>query len=66
MHLMVGLFRKFFWLVLFLISTLAFTTLFEHGTSNFAQNARLEVENFKKLIESRIARPKDESDKVAH
>ncbi len=35
-----ALLRALFWLAIFLISTFAFTVLFEHGTSNFADNAQ--------------------------
>ena len=66
MRPMFGLFRKVFWLALFLLSTFAFTVLFEHGTSNFQENARVEFENVKKLVNTQITRPKDESDKIAH
>jgi cobalamin biosynthesis protein CobD/CbiB len=63
---MFGLFRKAFWLVLFLLSTFAFTVLFEHGTANFQENARVEFQTLKKLVNAKVTRPKDESDKIAH
>jgi len=31
-----------FWVALFLVSTFAFTVLFEHGTSNYFSNANRE------------------------
>ena len=60
---MFGLFRKAFWLVLFVLSTFAFTVLFEHGTGNFQENARVEYQKLKKLVNTQLGRPKDESDK---
>ena len=56
-----ALIRKLFWVALFLVSTFGFVVLFDHGTTNYGQNARLEFEELKKLIHSDIK--KSDSDK---
>ncbi len=38
-----ALIRNIFWLTFFLAATFAFIVVFEHGTSNFAENAKKEV-----------------------
>lgn len=60
-----GILSKFFWLVVFLASTFAFTVLFEHGVTNYIDNAQKEWETLKKLYTSKIERKKDESDSPA-
>ena len=59
-----GLLRSLFWFVLFLAATFAFTVLFEHGPSNFPENAQKEFETLQKLYASKVERKKDESDKI--
>jgi hypothetical protein len=61
---MAWLFRKIFWLALFLCATFAFVVLFEHGTTNYLENARVEFQKLKQFIGSKIERPEDQSDKV--
>jgi len=41
-HTLMGLLRTLLWIGLFLVSTFAFTVLFEYGTGNFADNSRKE------------------------
>ena len=60
---MFALIRKLFWLVLFVVFTFCFVVLFDHGTSNFAENARLEIQELQKTF-GKINRPKDTSEKV--
>lgn len=38
-----GLIRNIFWIAFFLAATFAFIVLFEHGTSNFVDNAKKEI-----------------------
>ena len=38
-----GLIRNIFWIAFFLAATFAFIVLFEHGPSNFAENAKKEA-----------------------
>ena len=59
-----GLLRSLFWFALFLGATFVFTVLFEHGPSNFADNAQKEFETLQKLYASKVERKKDESDKI--
>lgn len=59
-----GLLRKLLWIVFFLISTLCFVVLFEHGTRDFPKNVKTELENIKKLYNAPTERKKDESDAV--
>jgi len=50
---MIGLLRKLFWIALFLIFTVVFVTLFEHGWTNadkFVKDFQTEMNNAKDLI----------------
>ena len=38
-----GLIRNIFWIVFFVAATFTFIVLFEHGPTNFADNAKKEV-----------------------
>jgi hypothetical protein len=60
-----ALIRKLFWLALFLVSTFGFVVLFEHGTTDFVKNAKIEFEGVKKICLTKLERKKDESDKAA-
>lgn len=60
-----ALIRKLFWFVLFLVSTFCFVVLFEHGTTDFVKNAKIEFEGAKKLCNLQLGHKKDESDKAA-
>lgn len=62
---MAWLFRKIFWFGLFLVATFCFVVLFEHGTTNYVQNAQTEFEKLQRLVNTQVVRKKDESDKVA-
>jgi len=59
-----GLIRSLFWFAIFLISTFAFTVLFEHGPTNYAANAQKEFDLLKKFYETKIERKGDQSDKL--
>jgi hypothetical protein len=59
-----GLLRFLFWAALFLVATFAFTVLFEHGPTDFMDNARKESETLRKMFETKVERKKDESDKL--
>ena len=59
-----GLIRSLFWFALFLAATFAFTVLFEHGTTNFSENAQKELTLLQNLYGKKIDRKKDESDKL--
>ncbi|HEX8372875.1 MAG TPA: hypothetical protein VF585_08855 [Chthoniobacterales bacterium] len=58
-----GLIRTLFWFALFLAATFAFTVLFEHGPSNYADNAKREIESLQRLYSAKIEK-KDSSNKV--
>ena len=45
-----GLFRNIFWIVFFIAATFAFIVLFEHGPSNFADNAKKEVDQLQVIF----------------
>jgi hypothetical protein len=63
---MFTLIRKIFWCALFLVFTLGFVTLFDHGfvtTTQFSTDARGEVNDLVALVRP-IQREKDNSDKV--
>ena len=59
-----GLIRTLFWFVVFVISTFAFTVLFEHGTTNYMVNAQREFDSLKKLYDQKVDRKGDQSDKI--
>jgi hypothetical protein len=64
---MFTLLRKLFWIALFLICTVGFVTLFDHGyvsNQQFTTDAKSEVHDFMQLVHP-IKRPKDTSDDLA-
>jgi hypothetical protein len=58
-----GLLRTLLWIGLFLVSTFAFTVLFEYGPGNFAKNSQKEwaslVAYFHKTVDGAPPKPKD-------
>ncbi len=44
-----GLIRLLFWVAIFVASTFAFTVIFEHGFTDFSGNAKMELDNLKKM-----------------
>jgi hypothetical protein len=61
---MLTLIRKLFWLSLFLIFTLGFVTLFDHGfvtSQKFSKDAQSEVSDLMQMVHP-IKRPPDTSD----
>ncbi|RYD73492.1 MAG: hypothetical protein EOP84_21445 [Verrucomicrobiaceae bacterium] len=60
-----GLIRTIFWFAVFVIATFAFTVLFEHGTTNYVQNAEREFSALKKQLDKKIDRKNAPSDEVA-
>ena len=59
-----ALIRNIFWLAVFLASTFAFTVLFEHGPTDFIQNAKKEADVLKQMMGAKPERRKDDSDKL--
>jgi hypothetical protein len=59
-----ALIRNLFWAAIFVASTFAFTVLFEHGPTDFVQNAKKEADVLKAMATGKPARKKDDSDKV--
>lgn len=59
-----GLIRTLFWFAVFVISTFAFTVLFEHGPTNYMANAEREFQTLKKFYETKVERKGDTSDQV--
>jgi predicted secreted protein len=65
---MMTLIRKIFWLALFVVSTLGFVTLFDHGyttTKKFTDDAATEVSELRALIRPSPT-PKDKSEEAFH
>ena len=65
---MMALLRKLFWVLLFLIFTIGFDTLFDHGyttTNQFVADAKGEMNEFIAIWRP-IQREKDHSDEVDH
>lgn len=59
-----ALIRKLFWTFIFVASTFAFTVLFEHGPTDYKENAKKEFQVLKEMATSKPARRKDESEKL--
>lgn len=59
-----ALIRNLFWIAVFLASTFAFTVLFEHGPTDFVQNAKKEADVLKQMVGAKPERRKDDSDKL--
>ncbi|MEI9894633.1 MAG: hypothetical protein WDN28_12285 [Chthoniobacter sp.] len=59
-----ALIRTLFWTAIFLASTFAFTVLFEHGPTDFVQNAKKEADVLKAMAGAKPERKQDASDKV--
>jgi hypothetical protein len=57
-----SLIRSLLWFALFLVSTFAFTVLFEHGTDNYFENAKKEKEYLQKMISSAPEKKKEGTD----
>ena len=45
-----NLIRSIFWIALFVASTFCFIVVFEHGFSNFGDNAKKEVQTLKTVF----------------
>jgi len=56
--------RSLFWFALFLACTFAFTVLFEHGPSDFQNNAKKEYDYLSQMVGAKPQKKKDESDKI--
>ena len=67
-----ALIRSLFWFAIFVVSTFAFTVVFEHGVSNFGGNAEVEFNLWRSTVEkwiggeSTVKRKQDTSDKIGH
>ncbi len=59
-----ALIRFLFWATIFLASAFVFTVLFEHGPTNFMENAKKERVALEALFGKKIERKPDESDKL--
>ena len=59
-----ALIRKLFWFTLFLVSAFAFTVLFEHGTTDYFENARKEYDYLSVMLGTKPQRKADESQKL--
>lgn len=59
-----ALIRIAFWGTLFVVSTFAFTVLFEHGPMNYFENARKEKETLTQMLGKKPERKADQSDKL--
>ena len=62
---MIALVRKAFWLAFFLVATVSFIVLFEHGTVDFKKNFQAEVNGFVKMIHTKPEKATDDSDAAA-
>lgn len=55
-----ALLRKLFWVILFVISTLAFVVLFEHGTTDFQANLVKQLQEARAFVEKSISGTKEQ------
>ena len=49
-----SLIRTLFWFTLFLTATFGFTVLFEHGTTNYFENAKKEADYLQKMFGMKV------------
>jgi hypothetical protein len=59
---MIALVRKAFWFAFFVAATISFVVLFEHGTVDFQNNFKAEVNGFIKLMHNPPKKAADTSD----
>ena len=59
-----ALIRFAFWGALFVLSTFAFTVLFEHGPMNYFEDAKKEKETLTAMFGKKVERKADGSDKL--
>lgn len=59
-----ALIRIAFWGTLFVLSTFAFTVLFEHGPANYFENAKKEKATLSAMFGKKPDRKSDTSDKL--
>ncbi len=59
-----ALIRFAFWGTLFVLSTFAFTVLFEHGPMSFFEDAKKEKETLAGMMGKKVERKADGSDKL--
>ena len=52
-----GLLRTLFWFGLFLVSTFAFTVLFEHGVSDFGTSSQKEWDSLVQYYNAKVNGP---------
>jgi hypothetical protein len=58
-----ALIRKLFWVSLFILSTMGFVVLFDHGTVDYVKNFKADFNQLVTLVKSQIPHKKDEGDK---
>ena len=59
-----GLLRMIFWFAIFLGATFVFTVIFEHGPTNFSENAKQEYVSLSKMFSGDLKAKPDGSDKL--
>lgn len=59
-----SLLRTIFWTAIFLGATFFFTVIFEHGPTNFSENAKKEAEAIQSMVNMKLEKPQDKSDKL--
>jgi len=61
---MIWLFRKLFWIALFLIATHGFLVLFEHGPANYVKNFQDDLYKYQSSFAPRPEPKKDDKHKT--
>ena len=59
-----SLLRTLFWTAIFLGATFFFTVIFEHGPTNFSENAKKEAETLKAMFGMKVEKRQDDSDRL--
>ena len=59
-----SLIRTLFWFAIFVAATFLFTVIFEHGFTNFPENAQKEFDLLQGYVSGGVKRPEDHSDKL--
>ena len=65
-NIAMALIRLAFWTAVFLLSTFAFTVLFEHGPSNYFDDAKKEWVAIGNLFGKKLERKPDGTDTLPH
>ena len=58
------LFRKLFWVAIFVVATLSFIVLFEHGSDHFGTNLTKQLGEMRTFVEGQIHPKKEKKPEI--